>query len=159
MRIVLLCTHSFIHSKPSQLVGSLYVVCLSAICMSCMSFDITCTCVCVYVCVCVCVYVIFLLSFSVCYLFICISLQFGGIKVEIQKKNPFIYTSWFPVYTPQNCVTPSLQQYSISSTFYISSPNYLAITNPLISTTNVMSKTLQTLPQTCIIFIAFQTSL
>jgi len=32
----------------------------------------------------VCVCVIFLVSFSVCYLFICISLQFGGIKVEIK---------------------------------------------------------------------------
>ena len=36
------------------------------------------------VCACVRVCVIFLFSFSVCYLFICISLQFGGIKVENQ---------------------------------------------------------------------------
>ena len=43
--------YSFIHSKPSQLASSLYVVCLSAVCLSCMSFDITCTCL--YVCVCV----------------------------------------------------------------------------------------------------------
>ena len=37
------------------------------------------------VCVCVCVW----FSFSVCYLFICISLQFGGIKVEIKPKCCF----------------------------------------------------------------------
>ena len=40
--------------------------------------------VCVRACVRVCV--IFLFSCSVCYLFICISLLFGGIKVEIKHR-------------------------------------------------------------------------
>ena len=43
-----------------------------------------CVCVCVRACVRACVCVIFLFSFPVCYLFICISLQFGGMTVEIR---------------------------------------------------------------------------
>ena len=37
-----------------------------------------------------CVCVFFLFSCSVCYLFICISLQFGGIKVPIKKIQTLI---------------------------------------------------------------------
>ena len=46
-----------------------------------------CVSVCVFVCVFACDCVNLLFSFSVCYLFICISLQFGGIKVEIKKSK------------------------------------------------------------------------
>ena len=62
---------------------SVLVMSRTDVCLSCMSFDITCTClyVCLYVCVCN-----FPFPFSVCYLFICISLQFGGIQVEIKKE-------------------------------------------------------------------------
>ena len=75
-------------------------------------------CVCVRACVraCVRVCVIFLFSFSVCYLFICISLQFGGIKVEINAKftivnscNPtqiqFFYTIALVLMTAVSLVT------------------------------------------------------
>ena len=55
-------------------------IALACICIS----YLMCVCVCVRACVRVCE--IFLFSFSVCYLFICISLQFGGIKVEIKSK-------------------------------------------------------------------------
>ena len=48
--------------------------------------------VCVRACVRACV--IFLFSFSVCYLFMCISLQFGGIKVEILKYLSIYFLKW-----------------------------------------------------------------
>ena len=83
-----------------------------------MSFDITCTvcmCVCMCICMCVCVFVCvtFLFSFSVCYLFICISLQFGGTKVEIQLYSIWSFRLKRLPYNVQ--LTPAAHVFSCSS--------------------------------------------
>ena len=77
-------------------------------------YMLVCVCVYVCVCVCVCVCVIFLFSCSVCYLFICISLQFGGIKIPIitvaLEEFPSIEVPRWQVWTQRRWRTLALSE-------------------------------------------------